>query len=70
MAFNKKLITNVDDLRADLKGATDELNAALLETPLYKKMLAFVLDEGIPDKKAKSYALKVTLDFYKSKAEQ
>jgi hypothetical protein len=64
---DKKLITKVEDLKTELKEATGQLNASLMESPLYKKFLEFALDESIPDKKAKSYALKVTLDFYKSK---
>ncbi len=42
------------------------MNEALTESDLYKKILTFALDEGIPDKKAKAYALKMTLDFYKN----
>jgi hypothetical protein len=62
---NKKLIEKVDKLKADLKDATAELNGTLIETDLYKKFLAFALDENIPEKTAKMQALKVTLDFYK-----
>ena len=45
-----------------------QMNDAITDSALYKKILAFVLDEGIPDKKAKTYALKMTLDFIKSQA--
>ena len=44
---NKKLIEKVDKLKADLKDATAELNGTLIETDLYKKFLAFALDENI-----------------------
>jgi len=64
--MDKKLIEKVDERREKLKDATDKLNAALQETDLYKKVLTFALDEGIADKKAKAYALKMALDFFKS----
>ena len=63
---DKKLIEKVDDLREQLKVASNKLNEGLQNTEMYKKVLEFALDEGIVDKKAKSYALKMTLDFYKS----
>jgi hypothetical protein len=63
---DKKLIEKVDELREKLKDASNKLNASLQETDLFKKILAFALDEGIPDKKAKAYALKMTLDFFKN----
>ena len=63
---DKKLIEKVDELREKLKDASNKLNRSLEETDLYKKVLAFALDEGICDKKSKAYALKMTLDFFKS----
>lgn len=65
-AVNKKLIEKVDKLKADLKDANAELTNSLLESDLYKKFLAFALDEGISEKSAKSQSLKVALDFYKN----
>ncbi len=64
---SKKLIKRVDNLKAELKDATAELNAALSETELYKKFVDFALQEDIAEKPAKAQALKVTLDFYKAK---
>ena len=64
---SKKLIKRVDNLKAELKDATGELNAALSETELYKKFVDFALGEDIAEKPAKAQALKVTLDFYKAK---
>ena len=63
---DKKLIEKVDELREKLKDASDKLNTSLQETDLFKRILAFALDEGISDKRAKSYALKMTLDFFKN----
>ena len=63
---DKKLIEKVDDLREQLKVASNKLNEGLQNTEMYKKVLEFALDEGIPDKRARSHALKMTLDFYKS----
>ena len=63
---DKKLIEKVDELREKLKDASNKLNRSLEETDLDKKVLAFALDEGICDKKSKSYALKMTLDFFKN----
>lgn len=63
---DKKLIEKVDELREKLKDASNKLNRSLEETDLYKKILTFALDEGIADKKARSYALKMTLDFFKN----
>ena len=65
MAFDKKLIKNVDDLGENLKDAKASLNKALVETELYKKFLKFVLEENIAEKPAKAQALKLTLEFYK-----
>ena len=65
MAFDKKLIKNVDDLSENLKDAKASLNKALVETELYKKFLKFVLEENIAEKPAKAQALKLTLEFYK-----
>ena len=62
-----KLIENVDSLSTKLKDARSQLNAFLTETELYKKFLGFALDENIPDRTAKSQALKVALDFYRAK---
>lgn len=42
-----------------------QLNEQLRATDFYKRVLEFALDEKIPDKKAQSYALKMTMDFYK-----
>jgi hypothetical protein len=67
MASYTKLIETVDDLTADLKEAKTKLNAFLIETEIYKKFLEFALDENVPDKTAKSQALKVALDFYRAK---
>jgi hypothetical protein len=66
MAFDKKLITKVDDLSEELKDAKGTLNKALVETDLYKKFLKFVLEEGIPEKKASAQALKLAYEFFKS----
>ncbi len=63
---DKKLIEKVDDLREQLKVASNKLNEGLQNTEMYKKVLEFALDEGIPDKRARAHALKMTLDFYKS----
>jgi hypothetical protein len=68
MAFDKKLIKRVDDLSEDLKDAKAGLNKALMETDLYKKFLAFVLDENIAEKPAKAQALKLTYEFFKGQA--
>jgi len=65
MAFDKKLITKVDDLSEELKDAKSTLNKALVETDLYKKFLKFVLEEGIPEKKANAQALKLAYEFFK-----
>ncbi len=65
MAFDKKLIKRVEDLSEDLKDAKAGLNKALMETDLYRKFLAFVLDENIAEKPAKAQALKLTYEFFK-----
>ena len=63
--FDRKLITRVDDLSEELKDAKATLNKALVETDLYKKFLAFVLEENIAEKPAKAQALKLTHEFFK-----
>ena len=65
-SFDKKLIKKVEDLSDDLKEAKNTLNKALTETDLYKKFLAFVLEENIAEKPAKAQALKLTYEFFKS----
>ena len=64
--FDKKLIKTVEDLNDELKEAKNTLNKALMETDLYKKFLAFVLEENIAEKPAKTQALKLTYEFFKA----
>jgi len=66
MAFDKKLIKHVEDLNDELKEAKSNLNKALIETDLYKKFLAFVLEENIAEKPAKAQALKLTYEFFRA----
>jgi predicted transport protein len=66
MAFDKKLIKHVEDLNDELKEAKSNLNKALVETDLYKKFLAFVLEENIAEKPAKAQALKLTYEFFRA----
>jgi hypothetical protein len=66
MAFDKKLIKHVEDLNDELKEAKANLNKALMETDLYKKFLAFVLEENIAEKPAKAQALKLTYEFFRA----
>lgn len=66
---SKKLIKHVDELKAQLKEATADLNAALAETELYQKFVDFAIAEDIAEKPARAQALKVTLDFYKAKTQ-
>ena len=66
MAFDKKLIKNVEDLNEELKEAKANLNKALVETDLYKKFLAFVIEENIAEKPAKAQALKLTYEFFRA----
>ncbi len=66
MAFDKKLIKHVEDLNDELKEAKSSLNKALVETDLYKKFLAFVLEENIAEKPAKAQALKLTYEFFRA----
>lgn len=66
MAFDKKLIKHVEDLNDELKEAKASLNKALMETDLYKKFLAFVLEENIAEKPAKAQALKLTYEFFRA----
>lgn len=66
MAFDKKLIKHVEDLNDELKEAKANLNKALVETDLYKKFLAFVLEENIAEKPAKAQALKLTYEFFRA----
>ena len=65
-SFDKKLIKRVEDLNDELKEAKSNLNKALMETDLYKKFLAFVLEENIAEKPAKAQALKLTYEFFKA----
>lgn len=65
-SFDKKLIKRVDDLTDELKDAKSELNTALSGTDLYKKFLTFLIDENINEKKAKTQALRLTHEFFKS----
>jgi len=65
-SFDKKLIKKVEDLSEELKEARNKLNKELAETDLYKKFLAFVLEENIAEKPAKAQALKLTFEFFKS----
>jgi hypothetical protein len=65
-SFDKKLIKRVEDLNDDLKEAKSNLNKALMETDLYKKFLAFVLEENIAEKPAKAQALKLTFEFFRA----
>jgi len=65
-SFDNKLIKRVDDLTEELKDAKSEMNKALVETPLYKKFLAFLIEENIAEKKAKAQALKLAQEFFKS----
>ena len=48
------------------QAANTKLNQSIIETAFYKKVLGFALDEGLPDKKAAAYALKMTLDYFKA----
>ena len=66
MAFDKKLIKHVEDLNDELKEAKANLNKALVETDLYKKFLAFVIEENIAEKPAKAQALKLTYEFFRA----
>ena len=66
MAFDKKLIKHVEDLNEELKEAKANLNKALVETDLYKKFLAFVIEENIAEKPAKAQALKLTYEFFRA----
>jgi hypothetical protein len=66
MAFDKKLIKHVEDLNEELKEAKANLNKALIETDLYKKFLAFVIEENIAEKPAKAQALKLTYEFFRA----
>ena len=66
MAFDKKLIKHVEDLNDELKEAKASLNKALVETDLYKKFLAFVIEENIAEKPAKAQALKLTYEFFRA----
>jgi hypothetical protein len=61
-----KLIKRVDDLKAELKNATAELNEALSKTALFTRVLEFSTDQKISEKSAKTHALKVTHDFFKT----
>ena len=65
-SFDKKLIKRVEDLNDELKEAKSNLNKALMETDLYKKFLAFVLEENIAEKPAKAQALKLTFEFFRA----
>ena len=65
-SFDKKLIKRVEDLNDDLKDAKSNLNKALIETDLYKKFLAFVIEENIAEKPAKTQALKLTYEFFRA----
>ena len=65
-SFDKKLIKRVEDLNDELKEAKSNLNKALMETDLYKKFLAFVLEENIAEKPAKAQALKLTYEFFRA----
>ena len=60
------LIKKVDDLKEQLKEANSTMNKSLMDTELYKKFLAFVLDENIAEKPAKAQALKLTYEFFKA----
>ena len=66
MSFDKKLIKHVEDLNDELKEAKASLNKALVETDLYKKFLAFVIEENIAEKPAKAQALKLTYEFFRA----
>jgi hypothetical protein len=63
-SLSHRVSLDIDSLLS--QAANTKLNKNIVETAFYKKVLAFALDEGLPDKKAASYALKMTLDFYKS----
>ena len=65
-SFDKKLIKRVEDLNDELKEAKSNLNKALMETDLYKKFLACVLEENIAEKPAKAQALKLTYEFFRA----
>jgi len=65
-SFDKKLIKHVEDLNDELKEAKSSLNKALVETDLYKKFLAFVIEENIAEKPAKAQALKLTYEFFRA----
>ena len=62
---DQELIKRVEELRAELKEATTKLNTALTSTQLYEKLYAFSSEQKIPDKAAKSQALKSTLEYFK-----
>ena len=62
---DQELIKRVDELRAELKEATSQLNKALTSTQLYEKLFAFSSEQRIPEKAAKSQALKSTLEYFK-----
>ena len=65
-SFDKKLIKRVEDLNDELKEAKSNLNKAPMETDLYKKFLALVLEENISEKPAKTQALKLTYEFFRA----
>jgi|CryBogDrversion2_8_1035294.scaffolds.fasta_scaffold05045_2 hypothetical protein len=65
-SFDNKLIKRVDDLTDELKDAKSELNKSLVETAFYKKVLTFLIEENIVEKKAKAQALKLAQEFFKS----
>lgn len=64
--FDNTLIKTVDELKEQLKEANLTMNQSLMDTELYKKFLAFVLDEKIAEKPAKAQALKLTYEFFKA----
>jgi len=61
-----KLIKRVDDLKSELKAATGDLNEALVKTPLFTKALEFYIEQKISEKAAKTHALKVTHEYFKT----
>ncbi len=45
--IDKRLIETVEELRDTLKEANAKLNEEIAKSDLYKKTLAFALDEGV-----------------------
>ena len=62
---DQELIKRVDELRTELKEATAQLNKALTSTKLYERLVAFSAEQKIPEKAAKSQALKSALEYFK-----